>query len=40
MKALEYLCGKPVYKSVSTDNRGNQIVRPVYKLPERALVRR
>lgn len=40
LKVLKRLCGEPVYKAVCVDKDGNQLVRPVYKLPEKAVVRK
>lgn len=40
LKILKSICGEPVYKAVFIENDGSQVVRPVYRLPERMVIRR
>lgn len=40
MQILEKICGRPVYKVICADEKGNLIVRPTYRLPERLVIRR
>ena len=40
LEVLSIICGEPVYKAVFVESNGIQVVRPVYKLPERMVIRR
>lgn len=40
LKIFEKICGKPVYKAICLDESGREIVRPVYRLPERMVIRK
>ena len=35
LKALESICGEPVYKTIYKDANGNEVARPVFAIPER-----
>lgn len=34
LKILKNLCGEPVYKVIYKDVNGNEVARPVFKIPE------
>ena len=34
LKALESICGEPVYKTIYKDANGNEVARPVFAIPE------
>lgn len=40
LEILNNICGNPVYKVIFVEKNGNQVARPVYKLPERLVIRR
>lgn len=40
LEILEKVCGKPIYRAICLDESGREVVRPVYKLPERMVIRK